>query len=108
MFMQNAYARVEGTDSQYGVDDGNPQDWYRNATNQALFGQTRAYRDLERPQADMHQAVGKAMELFSQDWESDEQVHDGIVGAFNSAEAASREVIRKIGNMVDEKHRDPA
>ncbi len=108
MFMQNAYARVEGTDGQHGIDEGSPQDWYRNGTGQALFGQTRAYRDLERPQSDLHQAVARAMDLSAQDWESDEQVHDGIVSAFNSAEGASREVIRQIGNMVDEKHRAQA
>jgi methyl-accepting chemotaxis protein len=105
MFMQNAYVRVEGGTAQLEGNGNSPFDWYQNGTGQSLFGRTKAYRDLERPQAEVHQAVARAMDLVAQDWESNELVHNGIVTAFNSAENASREVIRQIGNMVEEKHR---
>jgi methyl-accepting chemotaxis protein len=108
MFMQNAYVRVEGGACQPGNDAGSLLDWYRNGTGQALFGRTRAYRELERPLTEVHQAVARAMELFAQDWEGNELVHNGIVTAFNSAESASREVIRQIAGMVEEKHRAQA
>lgn len=71
---------------------------------QRLFGQTHAYRALTTPHQAVHQHVRSAVEQARQPWTQDHARQQAIAAEAEAAEAASLEVMRLLGRMVDEKH----
>ena len=111
IYMQNAYIAVEADQKgkEYDavrVDHYNCRlgKWYRDGSGAQAFGHTKAFLELDRPHALVHQAVHRAIEATAGDWQRDEHIRREIVTAFEQAEAASHNVINLISRMVQEKH----
>lgn len=111
IYMQNAYVSMEskgeGEEAKaIGVDHFNCRlgKWYYDGSGKTLFGNTRAFADLEKPHARVHASVHAALEGIRSGLVTDDAAREGIVKAMESAEAGSHDVIRLITQMVDEKH----
>lgn len=114
IYMQNAYVALEnnsvGEEAQaVQVDHQGCRlgRWYYEGRGRELFGHTTAFRQLEKPHTEVHQHVHRALAEVSEDWEHDDAICDDIINHIRAAEAASRDVIRLIAEMVTEKHRLP-
>ena len=112
IFKQNGYLAInKGGDAPeaqaVGVDHTRCRlgKWYYEGPGMEQFSQTRAYKALEEPHADVHQCIQKAVELSGRDWEHDEALCGEMVAALESAETASRSVVQRIDEMVAEKHK---
>lgn len=111
IYMQNAYISVEANGvgeeaGQIAVDHHNCRlgKWYFDGTGARIFGATRAFRDLDKPHARVHESVHAAVDAARGNWLSDDSVRARIVSQIETAETASHEVIRLISRMVEEKH----
>jgi hypothetical protein len=78
--------------------------WYYEGYGKAHFSATPAYRALEEPHRRVHSGVRAATELARQNWLRDAKILDAIIQAMRNAEQASQEVIRLIGEMVQQKY----
>ncbi|MBL8443700.1 MAG: CZB domain-containing protein [Zoogloeaceae bacterium] len=111
IYMQNAYISVEANGvgeeaGQIAVDHRNCRlgKWYFDGTGASIFGATRAFRDLDKPHARVHESVHAAVDAARGNWLNDDSVRARIVTQIEVAETASHEVIRLISRMVEEKH----
>lgn len=111
IYMQNAYMAMEkgGESEEAGVvktDHHNCRlgKWYHEGRGKELFGRTQAFARLDKPHAQVHENVHKAVALSSGDWERDLALRETMVAAIQAAEDASREVVGLIDEMVAEKH----
>jgi hypothetical protein len=111
IYMQNAYMAVEsekGSEEAKAAQKGHHEcrlgKWYYEGKGRELFGNTRAFSAMEKPHADVHTCVQRALEFSKQDWMSNQEVRKQLLSELNKAAAASREVIGLVGTMVQEKH----
>ncbi|MBR0564526.1 CZB domain-containing protein [Azoarcus sp. L1K30] len=111
IYMQNAYvsmeAKGEGEEAAaITVDHFNCRlgKWYYDGTGKALFGRTRAFAELEKPHARVHDSVHVALDGICDPLAHKDATRERIVKAMESAEAGSHDVIRLISQMVSEKH----
>lgn len=111
IYMQRGYAAVEkggvGEEAQaIAVDHHNCRlgKWYEEGHGKQTFAQLPAYAALEVPHRKVHEGVRGAVAAFGQDWMHDAAALEAIVTQMRSAEAASGEVIRLIGEMMAQKY----
>jgi methyl-accepting chemotaxis protein len=113
IYMQNAYRAVEMCDvpdcaeAQAVKTDHKTcrlGKWYSDA-GKACFGKTSAYASLEIPHAQVHSGAHEALRLSRQDWVNDMSVREALLKQLETAEDASSQVIKLIGDMVSEKHK---
>ncbi len=111
IYMQRGYVAVEkggeGDEAQaVQVDHHNCRlgKWYEAGHGKAMFSGLPAYAQLEAPHRKVHEGVHRAVAAAHKDWMHDATALDEIVTAMRSAEEGSREVIRLIGEMVQQKY----
>lgn len=111
IYMQNAYLAIqkanesdEAKATQTDHHHCRLGKWYYEGEGKALFGNTGAFAKLERPHANVHDCVHRAVELSRGDWMSDRSQRDALVREMEAAERASGEVIRLINEMLIEKY----
>jgi hypothetical protein len=78
--------------------------WYYVGYGKEHFSSTPAYRALEEPHRRVHSGVHAAIEQAKKNWLRDTAILDSIVTHMRTAETASQEVIRLIGEMVRQKY----
>lgn len=110
IYMQHAYVAMETAgqgEEATAVDLDHHQcglgNWY-DGTGRALFSQTRAFAEIERPHANVHAQVRKALEAVRNGDSRDDGTRERVVAALQAAEEASAGVIRLVEQMVREKH----
>jgi hypothetical protein len=81
--------------------------WYEGP-GKALFGHLASYKTIEAPHRKVHDSVHQMVQLMNGAWQSNPALQDQIMGALESTEANSLEVMRLIGEIVREKHPDIA
>ena len=111
IYMQNAYSAVEtggrGEDANVVQTDHHQcrlGKWYYEGAGKELFGRLSAFGRLEKPHAQVHVCVRRAVDLSHQDWVNDEALRARLLQELESAESASSEVIHAVDAMVEEKH----
>ncbi|MBI4807815.1 MAG: CZB domain-containing protein [Nitrosomonadales bacterium] len=111
IYMQNAYRAIDlqrdcDESKAVQVDHKNCRlgKWYYEGLGREVFGQTSSFAQLEKPHAEVHTGVHRAIELSRKDWVNDLALRDELVRELQNAETASTEVIQLVGNMVKEKH----
>lgn len=109
IYMQNAHVAVE-SGGRERVEEVSVTartcrlgHWYYEGDGARAFAGAPAYRSLERPHHAVHDGVQRAVEASRGDWLHDEAVFKRIVDEMRAAEAASSEVIRLIGEMIEHK-----
>jgi methyl-accepting chemotaxis protein len=114
IYMQRGYVAVEkggeGDEAQaVRVDHHNCRlgKWYETGHGKAAFSQLPAYAQLEGPHRKVHEGVHHALAAAHKDWLHDTAALDEIVAAMRTAEEGSREVIRLIGEMMQQKYPAP-
>ncbi|TAH48964.1 MAG: chemotaxis protein [Betaproteobacteria bacterium] len=110
IYMQHAYVAMETAgqgEEATAVDLDHHQcglgRWY-DGSGRALFGQTRAFAEIERPHAGVHAQVRKALDAVRDGDSRDDRTRERVVEALEAAEDASASVIRLVEQMVREKH----
>ncbi|WP_235933680.1 methyl-accepting chemotaxis protein [Tepidiphilus baoligensis] len=78
--------------------------WYYEGYGKEHFSSTPAYRALEEPHRRVHAGIHAAIEQAKKNWLRDAAILDSIVTNMRTAETASQEVIRLIGEMVQQKY----
>jgi len=111
IYMQNAYVSMEvkgeGDEAKAILVDHHScrlGKWYYDGSGKALFGSTRAFAELEKPHARVHDSVHAALKRIQSDSVNVDEAREAIVNAMESAEAGSHDVIRLISRLVGEKH----
>jgi methyl-accepting chemotaxis protein len=107
IYMQNAYVAMERNGQGEAADavvlsarESQLGQWYYDGRGREVFGDTRAFTELERPHLRVHEAVHQALGAIR----SDANSVDTVVHAMERAETASKDVIRLISRMAEEKH----
>ena len=110
IYKQRAYAMISDKDNvefkkAVSVDhhDCRLGKWYENEGKE-LFGGLGSYRALLEPHARVHASVSEVSKYMDQGWEQNTEIQGKISKAFESAEAASMEVMQIVERMVAEKH----
>jgi len=111
IYMQRGYVAVEkggeGEEAKaVAVDHFNCRlgKWYYEGYGKAAFSHLSAYRALEAPHQQVHRGVHRAIAHAKVDWLHNDQILETIVSAMREAEAGSSDVIRLIGEMMEQKH----
>jgi methyl-accepting chemotaxis protein len=78
--------------------------WYYEGDGQQIFGNLVAFKELEEPHAQVHNAGHTALDLLSQDWQKDKVLLDKILENYRHMEEASNRVMDRIDAMISEKH----
>ncbi|MDO8988662.1 MAG: CZB domain-containing protein [Sideroxyarcus sp.] len=109
--MQNAYRAI---DIQKDCDEAKAVQvdhkncrlgkWYYEGTGKQVFGKTPSFAQLDKPHAEVHSSVHRAIALARRDWVNDLALRDELLRELEGAEKASSDVIEIVGNMVREKH----
>ena len=110
IYKQRAYAIINNKDNAelknaVNVDHDNCRlgKWYQKEGKE-VFGGLASYRSLLDPHIKVHTSIHTAIKYLDQGWEQTVDVQDKISQAFESAEAASMEVMKIVERMVTEKH----
>ena len=111
IFMQNGYRVVhQGAGSSealavrtdhHGCRLGT---WYYEGQGAEMFSKVPSYGKLEAPHAEVHHSVHEAVALLGTSWDSDADAQNRIFGHFQAAENASKQVVRLIDRLVEERH----
>jgi hypothetical protein len=113
IFKQHGYVSLgdnsnEATASRERVTANHTQcrlgQWYYQGEGLQRFSQERSYRFLEKPHADLHQAVQKAVELSDLDWTHNPEYKKQMVDSMRYAESQSVLVLQYIDDMIQEHH----
>ncbi|MCX7946420.1 MAG: methyl-accepting chemotaxis protein [Hydrogenophilus sp.] len=111
IFMQRGYVAVEkegeGEEAKaVSVDHHNCRlgKWYYEGHGKAAFSHLPAYRELEPPHREVHAGVHAAIAEARRDWLHDEKILEAIIASMRRAEAGSQNVIRLIGEMMNQKY----
>jgi len=111
IYMQRAYVSLEkggeGEEAEaVKVDQHNCRlgKWYDSGHGKATFSHLPAYAQLKDPHRKVHESVHRAVAAARLDWLHQPAVLDDIVQAMRRAEDGSRDVIRLIGEMVQQKY----
>jgi ABC-type transporter Mla subunit MlaD len=106
IYMQNAYVAIEHNGQGEAAEavavtaqDSQLGQWYYGGRGREIFGGTRAFTGLDRPHTQVHDAVHQALNAIR----ANAKDTDPVIRALERAEAASKDVIRLIGQMADEK-----
>lgn len=78
--------------------------WYYEGVGRDTFGHLHAFRELEQPHRDVHQAGHEALEKLSLDWQQDSTLQSRILDNYKAMEEASDRVMSRIDVMIIEKH----
>ncbi|MEW8205262.1 MAG: methyl-accepting chemotaxis protein [Candidatus Thiodiazotropha taylori] len=78
--------------------------WYYEGYGKESFGHLIAFRELEEPHSQVHNAGHKALELLSKDWQKDRILLQHILENYRHMEDASDRVMDRIDAMITEKH----
>lgn len=111
IYMQNAYIALEndgeGDEAQaVKVDHFNCRlgKWYYQGEGYNSYNNLSAYKELESHHQHVHSEIQDAVELVKKDWMHSDDTFDQLIKTVARAEQASKQVIRDISRMVDEKH----
>ena len=111
IFMQNGYRVIH-----QGVGSSEAQavrtdhhgcrlgTWYYEGQGAEMFSKVPSYGKLEAPHAEVHHSVHEAVALLGTSWDSDADAQNRIFGHFQAAENASKQVVRLIDRLVEERH----
>ncbi len=77
--------------------------WYEGPGKEAFEG-SAAFRSLLEPHSKVHQNVHRMVKQLDQGWERNLTVQNSIYDALNDAENASMDVMKKLEQMVVDKH----
>ncbi len=78
--------------------------WYYEGDGKETFGRLMAFKDLEEPHSQVHNAGHAALELLAQDWQKDKGILSRILDNYRHMEEASDRVMDRIDAMITEKH----
>ena len=78
--------------------------WYYEGTGREAFGHLQAFKELEEPHSQVHNAGHAALDLLTQDWEKDRALLAEILENYRQMEEASDRVMDRIDAMITEKH----
>ncbi len=111
IYMQNAYMAVEKArecDEATAVKADHHHcrlgKWYYEGVGKELFGHTPSFLRLEKPHADVHSSVHRAIELSRGNWANNQELRTNLMSELKSAEGASAQVISLVDAMVKEKN----
>jgi len=78
--------------------------WYDSGDGQARYSHLPSFAAIQQPHHDVHEQVHKVLHVLQQpDWQTNPQLHDEILRAFNQAEASSTELIGLVENLAQDK-----
>ena len=101
------YAGTENDDARsVQVDHHNCRlgKWYYEGVGHQKFGTLVAFKELEEPHAQVHNAGHAALHLLSQDWKKNRKLLDEILNNYRNMEQASDRVMDRIDALIIEKH----
>ncbi|MCU7843721.1 MAG: CZB domain-containing protein [Candidatus Thiodiazotropha sp. (ex Monitilora ramsayi)] len=78
--------------------------WYYDGLGKEAFGHTQAFRDLETPHMEVHNAGHAALEMLDLEWQKDDELQGKILATYGEMEDASDHVMDRINAMINEKH----
>ena len=78
--------------------------WYYEGTGREAFGHLMAFKELEEPHSQVHNAGHAALDLLAQDWQKDKALLVQILDNYRHMEEASDRVMDRIDAMITEKH----
>lgn len=78
--------------------------WYYEGVGRDSFGQLHAFRELEQPHRDVHQAGHEALQNLTLVWQQDSALQNSILDNYKAMEQASDRVMSSIDAMIIEKH----
>ena len=114
VYMQNAYRSVEVNDPQCPEALSCSPDhntcrfgqWYNTGEGQELYSHLPVYPEIKPPHSMVHSYIHDIIKLLtSQNWQKDPDIQELIYINFQQAEEASRELVRLVDTMADEKKR---
>jgi methyl-accepting chemotaxis protein len=111
VYIQKAYHALEkGVDSQEArdtrVDDQNCRlgKWLQSETGGKMYSILPAYKALETPHGCVHNHVHRILDIISEEeWLRNKAAHNEIINHFRETENCSQEVMRLLGEMVEQK-----
>jgi methyl-accepting chemotaxis protein len=81
--------------------------WYETGPGKEQYSELPSYPQIIEPHARVHRNMHKALQVLSQDWEKNPQLHEELLTAFRDAEAASESLTQLLEQMTQEKlHED--
>ncbi|MCF6202211.1 MAG: CZB domain-containing protein [Methylococcaceae bacterium] len=111
IFKQNGYVAIENPEPSsqadaISVDHHNCRlgKWYEEGIGYEKFRMTHAYTELKLPHADVHSYTQQAYALSCKNWIEDTQLLDEIIVQMQKSEKASKDVMKLIDAMVEEKY----
>ncbi len=78
--------------------------WYYEGVGKQVFGNLRAYCEIEEPHAGVHRGGHRAIDLLTQDWIHNEGLQEQILEGYREMEQNSDRVMDRIDALVMEKH----
>jgi hypothetical protein len=112
IFMQNGYSALEkngegaeANTAAIGHNDCRLGNWYYRGQGAESFGHTKAFKAVEAPHVQVHDAVHMALDVLHGDWRRDGQAMTEVVAQMEQADNASKQVIDLINSMIQEKYR---
>ncbi|MBB6523261.1 methyl-accepting chemotaxis protein [Pseudoteredinibacter isoporae] len=78
--------------------------WYYKGDGANSFSHLAAYRKLEAPHTTVHKAVREAVGLRDANWRFVPEIRQQIVDHMRTAETQSDEILRRIDEMMEQKH----
>jgi methyl-accepting chemotaxis protein len=110
VYKQRAYVVIDHKDEEslnaVKVDHNNCRlgKWYNEGDGMQKFGKLASYVELLEPHRKVHSSVHGVLEIMQGNWQTNRDLQDRIIASMESAEAASKEVMDLIDNLVREKH----
>ncbi len=114
VYMQNAYRSVEINDHQCEeaiscAPDHNScrfGQWYNTGEGQAMYSHLPVFPEISGPHSMVHSFIHDVLNLLeTKNWQQDSSYQDLIYINFQQAEDASRDLVRLVDTMAEEKHR---
>ncbi len=110
LYMQRAYRAMEkGSDSPEGkavmVDENNCRfgKWLLQDDGGQRYGHLPSFSAIDRPHHQVHQNVHRAIRLSEESWEKNVELQQEIVRAMHAAEEGSRQLMRILAKLIEEK-----
>lgn len=108
IYMQNSYIALEqngeGSEAQ-ATNIGHTQcrlgNWYYEGAGKKYYSHLPGYKALEKPHAQVHDAVQRAMQTVKGDWLHDATVLQQIIAHMHEAEVGSNQVIEQVGQIFN-------
>jgi methyl-accepting chemotaxis protein len=110
IYMQNAYRALELGEGAAEcdacmVDHHNCRfgKWYEAGDGQRDFAHLPSYPRIIDPHSRVHASVHNALHVANQNWQQDHGLQQQLLTSFNAAEDASRELIKLLSGLAEEK-----